>query len=617
MGRRRGSAGGSPAEDLSRADRESGGRSTHCCADRRCEGRSEFRCQFRREVRGRRNHARESSSPAALRPEKQLARNRLDRRQESPDSTHAAGAGNRCAPVGARSHRTAAVGEAGEGRVSSADCRRKADAGSFHPGKDSMSEDSISELTFLSAVAMAERIRKRDISPVELAEAHLAKIERLNPKLNAYVHTDSTRVRLEALVAESAVSHSKTSGGTLGPLHGVPISIKSSLESAGLRCESGTRLRAGFVATRDAPLGNRLKNAGAIVLGVTNTAELLMAWETDNLLYGRTNNPWDLERTPGGSSGGEAAAIAAGMSAGGVGSDGGGSIRVPAHFSGICGLKPTPGRIPATGHFPVPEGPFASIGAVGPMARTVADLKLLFDVMQGSDVGDTNAAPVPLRWQTEEETRTLRVAYFEDDGRTPVTDETRTALRRAAEALRSAGFRVEPFQPDGLEEARQLWWEYFVVVGGMLLRPKFKGRELDLTPILKQFLEWSAAQPVHTGATLLDAWIRRDAVRAQFFTQMQRYPILLCPAAAIPAFRHRERSWRIEDKTVHYLDAWSYTEFFNLLGNPAAVVPVGQSSEGLPIGVQIVGRSGLEEQPLFIAAVVERECGAWRIPPLA
>ena len=185
---------------------------------------------------------------------------------------------------------------------------------------------------------------------------------------------------------------------TLGPLHGVPLSIKSSIKVAGLRCEAGTRLRTGLIAQQDAPLVTRLKSAGAIILGTTNTPELLMAWETDNLLYGRTNSPWDLARTPGGSSGGEAAAIAAGMSAGGVGSDGGGSIRVPAHFSGICGLKPTPGRIPATGHFPESAGPFALIGVVGPMARTVADLKVLFEVMQGPDDGDTSAAPVPLRW---------------------------------------------------------------------------------------------------------------------------------------------------------------------------------------------------------------------------
>src|ERR1700686_2927720 len=325
----------------------------------------------------------------------------------------------------------------------------------------------MSDLTFLSAVAMAEQIRKKKISPLELADAHLTKIERLNPQLNAFVHVDGERVRREARNAEGAVM----SGKDLGPLHGIPVSIKSSLDVAGLRCEAGTRLRAGYVATEDAPLVARLRNAGAIVLGVTNTPELLMAWETDNLLYRRTNSPWDRERTPGGSSGGEAAAIAAGMSAGGVGSDGGGSIRVPAHFSGICGLKPTPGRIPATGHFPMSAGPFALLGVVGPMARTATDLKVLFEVMQGPDDGDPSAAPVPLRWPSDDDARKLRVGYFEDDGRTPVTPEIRAAVRVAAKALEDAGFRVEPFRPAGLEEARGLWKKFFVGVGGMLIRP--------------------------------------------------------------------------------------------------------------------------------------------------
>ena len=470
----------------------------------------------------------------------------------------------------------------------------------------------MSELTFLSAIAMAAQIRKKEISPVELVEAHLAQVEKLNPRLNAFVQVDAERARHAAQSAEAAVMREKT----LGPLHGVPITIKSSINVAGLRCEAGTRLRAGFVAQQDAPLVERLRNAGAIILGVTNTPELLMAWETDNLLYGRTNNPWDLERTPGGSSGGEAAAIAAGMSAGGVGSDGGGSIRVPAHFSGICGLKPTPGRIPSTGHYPTSAGPFALLGVVGPMARTVADVKILFEVMQGPDNGDTCAAPVPLRWPNQDETRKIRVGYFEDDGRTPVTPETRAAVRAAAEALRSAGFQVERFQPQGLEEARRLWHKFFVVAGGMLLRPMVRGREADLSPIFKEFLDWSAAQPQHTADSLLDAWIRRDGVRAQFFAQMRQYPILLCPAAAIPAFRHGERSWQIDGKTVDYLDAWSYAEFFNLLGNPAAVVPVGQSPEGLPVGVQIVGRPWEEEQVLSIAAALEKECGAGQAPPI-
>jgi Asp-tRNA(Asn)/Glu-tRNA(Gln) amidotransferase A subunit family amidase len=471
----------------------------------------------------------------------------------------------------------------------------------------------VSGLNFFSAVAMAAQIRSRKISPVELVEAHLAQIDRLNPKLNAFVQVDADCAHAAARDAESAVMQGKQ----IGPLHGVPLSIKSSISVAGMPWESGCRLRARIVGEVDATLVTRLKNAGAIILGVTNTPELLMAWETDNLLYGRTNSPWDAERTPGGSSGGEAAAIAAGMSAGGVGSDGGGSIRVPAHFSGICGLKPTPGRIPATGHFPVSSGPFALIGVVGPMARTVADVKILFEVMQGLDYGDTCAAPVQLRNHNESEVRNLRIGFFEDDGRTPVTGETRAAIRASAAALRDAGFQVEHFRPAGLDEARELWHKYFVVAGGMLLRPMFRERASDLSPLLKQFLEYSAAEPALTADTLLEAWLQRDTLRTQFFAQMKQFPILLCPAAAIPAFRHGERSWQVEGKAVHYLDAWSYTEFFNLLGTPAVVVPVGHSQEGLPIGVQIVGRPWEEEEVLSVAGALEERREAWKIPPLA
>src|SRR5438067_6186480 len=315
----------------------------------------------------------------------------------------------------------------------------------------------MNDLTFLPAVQMAEQIRHRKISPVELVEAHLRKIKKLNPVLNAFVQVDAEGAFRQAREAEVAVRR----GAKLGALHGVPVSIKISIEVAGFRCEAGTKLRQGTVASQDAPLVSRLRNAGAIILGTTNTPELLMAWETDNLLYGRTNNPWNLSRTAGGSSGGESAAIASGCSAGGVGSDGGGSIRVPAHFTGICGLKPTPGRIPATGHFPESVGPFALLGVVGPMARTITDLKILFEVMQGLDYGDTSAAPVPVSWPKPEDLKNVRIAYFEDDGRTPVTPETRVAIQTAAKALQEAGFYAEPFRPDGLEDARQLWWTFF------------------------------------------------------------------------------------------------------------------------------------------------------------
>jgi len=468
------------------------------------------------------------------------------------------------------------------------------------------------ELTFLSAAAMAEGIRQKKFSATELVEAHLARIQQLNPKLNAFVQVDTEGALRQARATDEALSRSED----LGPLHGVPVSIKSSIEVKGLRAESGTRLRAGFVAATDAPLVSRLRNAGAVILGTTNTPELLMAWETDNLLYGRTNNPWDLARTPGGSSGGEAAAIAAACSTGGVGSDGGGSIRVPAHFSGICGLKPTPGRIPATGHFPTSVGPFALLGVVGPMARTVADLKLLFEAMQGPDDGDPSAAPVPARWPAHADVKRLRVGYFEEDGRTPVTEETRAAVRTAAQALGRAGFDIRPFRPEGLEKARQVWWQFFGMAGAMLLGPMIRGREADLSPILKQFSSWVAADTPHTAQTLLDNWILRDVLRMQIFEQMRDYPILLCPVAAIPAFRHGERSWEINGKTVQYLDAWSYAEWFNLLGTPAVVVPVSQSPEGLPIGVQISARPWQEELVLAVAEAVEKECGGWRVPPI-
>ena len=469
----------------------------------------------------------------------------------------------------------------------------------------------------LSAREIAEQIRRKVVSPVEVARAHLDRIERLNPRLNAFVDYKPEAVLAQALEAEKAVLREDE----LGPLHGVPLSIKSAIDVAGHRCEAGTRLRAGRIAAVDAPLVARLRAAGAVILGVTNTPELLMAWETDNLLYGRTNNPWDLTRTAGGSSGGEAAAIAAGLSAGGVGSDGGGSIRVPAHFCGICGLKPTPGRIPSTGHFPKSGGPFALIGVVGPMARTIEDLRTLFEVTAGWDDGDPCAAPVDVREIHETVVRSVPIGFFEDDGRTPVTEETREAVKYAAFTLSSCGFHVDSVRPEGLEEARRLWWEFFGTAGGTILEPMLRGHESELSPILREFYAWTKAEPARVvasepGELLLAGWLGRDAVRENILVQMRKYPVLICPTAAIPAFRHGEREWQVEGKTVKYLDAWSYCEWFNLLGFPAAVVPMGYSDEGLPIGVQIVGRPWEEEVVLAVAATLEMECGPWKAPPL-
>jgi Asp-tRNA(Asn)/Glu-tRNA(Gln) amidotransferase A subunit family amidase len=257
------------------------------------------------------------------------------------------------------------------------------------------------------------------------------------------------------------------------------------------------------------------------------------------------------------------------------------------------------------------------IGVVGPMARTVEDLQMLFEAMASFDDGDPCAAPVEVRDVRETVVRNVTLGFFEDDGRTPVTRETRLAVSRAASLLSSCGFRVEPFRPEGLEEARLLWWEFFGRAGGMILGPMLSGHESELSPILREFQAWTKAAPAHTGESLLTAWLGRDAVREKILFQMRKYPVLICPTAAIPAFRHGEREWQVEGKTVKYLDAWSYCEWFNLLGFPAAVIPMGYSDEGLPIGVQIVGRPWQEEVVLAVAAKLEKERGAWQAPPLS
>lgn len=471
------------------------------------------------------------------------------------------------------------------------------------------------ELVYSSLIEMTAMVRAGKISPVELINVHLERIERLNPKLNAFTTVDSERARLQARAAEAAVS-SRSSKDSLGALHGVPITIKSSIDVAGLPCECGSRLRRGFIPAVDATLVARLRAAGAVILGNTNVPEFLMAYETDNLLYGRTNSPWDLARTPGGSSGGEAAAIAAGCSAGGVGSDGGGSVRIPAHYVGISGLKPTPGRIPSTGQFPPSAGPFVQLGVVGPMARTVRDVARLFEVMAGPDPGDPASAPVQLRRWSEDEIRNLRVAYFEDDGVTPVTAETAVAVRAAADALRQQGFQVEAWRPENLERVWQLWWNLFGRGIQMAMAPMLDGREAELSPLFQEFRGWVAAEKPLSAADLLNTLLMRDALRGALLAKMEKFPILLCPVCAIPAYKHGERNWIVAGRKVEYLKAMSYSQWFNLLGNPAAVVPIGKSPEGLPIAVQIVGRPWEEEAVLAVAAMIEEACGGFRRPPI-
>jgi len=470
----------------------------------------------------------------------------------------------------------------------------------------------MSELTSLSAVEMAKLVRTKRVSPAELVEAHLRHIEKVNPALNAFACLDRGAAREQARAAEAAVIR----GDRARILLGVPLTIKSSIDVAGLRCECGTRLRQGRTAASDATVVARLKAAGAVILGTTNVPELLMAYETDNFLYGRTNNPWDSERTPGGSSGGEAAAIAAGCSAGGMGSDGGGSIRVPAHFCGICGLKPTPGRIPTTGHFPACAGPSALTGVVGPLARHVSDLQLLFEAAAGHDGSDPSSAPAPVRPVQPVELMKLRVGFYEEDGKTPVSEETRAAVWTAAGALRQQGFVVEAFRPAGIEEARRVWWTLFGEAGAVLMESMFAGRRQDLHPLTLEFFNPKQARKGGFEKLLL-AWVDRDLMRTRLFQQMADWQVLLCPVGSVPAFRHGERSWSIDNATVRYTEAFSYSAVFNMLGNPVVVVPVGRSPGGLPIGVQVVGRPWQDEVVLAVAARLEEALGSRTAPAMA
>lgn len=464
-------------------------------------------------------------------------------------------------------------------------------------------------ITLEPAVNLLAMLRGSMISPMELAEEFIQQIERLNPQLNALIDFDPERIREQVCVAEGKRS-------LHGPLYGLPMTVKASISTAGYRCETGSTLNRGHVPTEDAIVVSRMRRAGATLLGTTNCPEFLMAYETENRLYGRTSNPWNLDYTAGGSSGGESAAVAAGLSACGVGSDSGGSVREPAHFTGICSLKPTPGRIPATGHLAGSTGPFSILGAIGPMARTMKDVQFLFDVLSGHDDADPIGAPVTRRTLSIDDLKQYTIGVFEDDGLVPVTAETRRAVQDAAKALQRQGFRVRAYRPQSLGRARQLWWKFFVRCGLMLLEPLIKGKEDGLSTTFQGFLNIARRDGSLSGDELLEAWSQCDLVRAELLAEMREFPVLLCPVCAIPAFRHGERSWSIDGERVEYLDAMRYTVWFNLLGSPAAVVPVGRSPEGLPIGVQIAGRPFEDEVVLGIAAAVDSEFG-YTAPPIA
>jgi Asp-tRNA(Asn)/Glu-tRNA(Gln) amidotransferase A subunit family amidase len=466
--------------------------------------------------------------------------------------------------------------------------------------------DKMDSIYFHGIAEVVRKIRTREISPREVIDAHLERIEKLQPKLNAFVHVDAEGARRQALAAEACALR----GDPRGALHGVVLSIKSCIDVAGWPCPAGSRLRADYVACEDAVLVSRLRAAGAILVGNTNVPEFLMAYETDNALSGKTSNPWELLRSAGGSSGGEAAAIASGCSMGGVGSDGGGSVRVPAHFCGISGLKPTPGRIPGTGHFPRGAGAFPWLGVVGPMARTVADVRVLFDVMKGPDAHDALSAEIEARSFGEGELRGMRVGILESDALGVVTSETKKAVERAA-GLLSEKFHVEPFPLKGLEQAIELWWFFFGQMNARLFEPMVEGREAELSPMFREYMSVAGLKIAPTVDEFMGACVKRDIVRAKIIKQIRDVPILLSPVCAAPAFRHGEGNWQ---PVCGYRDTMRHTQWLNLAGFPGVTVPMGFSAERLPIGVQVIGRPNEDELVLAVAEILETARGKFNAP---
>src|SRR5579859_6325383 len=475
----------------------------------------------------------------------------------------------------------------------------------------------MASLHYSSIAEVSSLFRAKQLSPIELLDSHLARIESLQPKLNAFVHLDPDAARSAAKSATEQLARS----APLGPLHGVPVSVKSCLDVSGWPNPAGSLLRANEIPAHSAPIVERLRAAGAILLGTTNTPEFLMAYETNNRLSGPTSNPWNLAYSSGGSSGGEAAAIASGCSFGGIGSDGGGSVRVPAHFCGICGLKPTPGRIPATGHFPPGNSSFGWIGVVGPMARTAADLRVLFNVLAGPDPGDPFSVPAPPQQISAKQAREIRIGLLDSTTIGPATSESLEAVDRAAKLLEQSGFRVEPFKLHSLDRALDLWWFFFGPVIAELFATQLAGKESQLSPIFLDYLEAARAEAPFTMLEFITKCAARDFERARILKAMEDVPVLLSPVSSAPAFRHGEGTWRSgsakgpSKKIDGYRETMRHCQWLNLAGLPGLSVPISTSAEGLPIAVQLIGRPLEEELLLSIAESLELARGPWQ-PPL-
>jgi len=427
------------------------------------------------------------------------------------------------------------------------------------------------ELHWLPATELAARIRAGELSSEEVVAACLQRIEAVNPKINAVV-----QLAPDALDQARQADADLANGSVRGSLHGVPFTVKDVFDVAGIVGAVGLEKRRRHVPAYDAVVVARMKHAGAILLGKTNCPPGGGGGDSENVVYGRTLNPYNLACTPGGSSGGEAAIIAAGGSPIGVGSDSGGSIRVPAHYCGVAALKPTAGRVPNTGAYDHPGGLSDPRTQVGPLARTVADLNLVLSVIAGPDNFDSGVIPMPLGNPADVRLKELTVAYLLEDRATPVTHETAHAVGAAAQALSRAGVLVEENQPPHfVRDSRSLteaWW-------GLA---SLRGQDV---------------------VELFNGW---DGYRTRLLQFMERYDAILCPVDLHPAPPYRERDPKRFD----------YTLPFSLLGWPVVVVRAGVSAQGLPIGVQIAARPWHDDVAMALAKALEDALGGWRKPAL-